>query len=224
MNTTIRNLFALFSGISIACIGSVAVEAQSPKVGFSFGNSITMKITKFIGDCPGTQRFYESVNFNSSVYPPMSGRQVKLENVSPGTSGERPWALRGYDQPQGSENTDIILGSSHEDRYFNLVSGENTINFDIIESGQILEQGVFNVFVNVNETQETRNRTWTSETYCMTNNSTYMDGCEYPGVREKGTCPNGGNPVYRNAHSIYSNSNNNNNESDLNNLIKAIFQ
>ena len=70
-----------------------------------------------------------------------------LKNLS---FGEDIYSIRKYDTNKGSQQIDITRGKSHSNKFFIVKAGNNSINYEIINSQNnlLLEEGNFDLYVN----------------------------------------------------------------------------
>ncbi|BAU15016.1 TPR repeat-containing protein [Leptolyngbya sp. NIES-3755] len=94
-----------------------------------------------------------TARFFSKTAPPAAGLRVIIRNATSGINQTpSPYTDRGYDQGDLSESFVIQQNTAHDSRYFAMISGLNTLTYEIKRGNEVLETGTFTVMM----TPETR--------------------------------------------------------------------
>ena len=130
-------------------------------------NSATVIETVYVGQCPGVKRTNPEAWFQSESTTTAEGLRVKLENISPGMDPNRiPYADRSYAKGPTSEHTWLDIASRHRGQTFSVQAGVNDIQYTIKNGDKVVESGVFQVDIQINQISEPRYPQCTWRTNC----------------------------------------------------------
>jgi len=133
----------------------VGIETSNSNSIYSLGISRTI----YTGECPGSRQYPITGYFVSDTHPPTPGARVKLTNMSRGLSPDSPpYTLREYSRGRASQAFEIALGDKHRTRHFVVRPGQNTMQYEIMKNGNVINYGTFNIGVFVRENQEYRGK------------------------------------------------------------------
>lgn len=119
-------------------------------------NLVKFKQVEYVGQCPGTviTGNLPKGRFQSSTTSPNSNRRVIIKNVTSGMENNPyPYTDRNYESGDFSERFDFGLDSSHRNKFFSVLEGENKLKYAIQqkenEKENILEEGELMVQVEI---------------------------------------------------------------------------
>ncbi len=150
------------------------VETEPPpEIGWEFLgsrelNQVEINETKYKGECPGYSWSSREARFTSSTTPPARKRRVIVRNITRGVASDPyPYTDREYYEGRSSEGTEIIFGIKHHSKYFRVLDGENTFEYEIKERDRVLESGVFTAVIKRNINVRQRDSYPITKSVCM---------------------------------------------------------
>lgn len=205
-----RSLILL--GLSSLAVGSLVPfsVAQSPQpvapdpiqlqpvaeVGWEFEgvrtlNRVMMYDDEFYGECPGKTWYAINARFLSSKTPPGPNRRVTVRAVTRGISSNPfPYTDREYDKGRSSEATRVAFGTQHDNGYFRVLPGENEFEYEIKESGRVIDSGRFTAQIAQNRRSLQRDATLYRDRVCA-NTGVSLEACADIRNRTQYRCPDG---------------------------------
>jgi hypothetical protein len=197
------NLFASVLLLPLMTLGGIlaqppAIAAESPvaapEIGLEFAgsrelNRTTIVDTEYTGDCPGVEVGTREARFSSTKTTPNEHRRVTVKNMTRGL-GETPYTDREYDKGRVSEGTVMQFGTEHDSKYFIVMPGENTFQYEIRERDRVMDTGTFLTTIERSLNRVERNATWMSDEVCA-NTSVSNSVCADMRQRRQYKCPSG---------------------------------
>ncbi|WP_229424058.1 hypothetical protein [Moorena producens] len=145
----------------------------APEIGWEFLgsrelNQVEINETKYKGECPGYSWSSREARFTSSTTPAARKRRVIVRNITRGVASDPyPYTDREYYEGRSSEGTEIIFGTKHHSKYFRVLDGENTFEYEIKERDRVLESGVFTAVIKRNVDVRQRDSYPITKSVCM---------------------------------------------------------
>lgn len=169
-----------------------------PEVGWVFLgqrelNQTVLQEVEYFGDCPGEEVATVEARFTSAQTPPADKRRVMIRNITRGMDSDPyPYTDREYEEGGLSEATNMRFGLEHSGRYFHVMPGENTFEYEIRVSrrGAVLESGTFTAYIGRELQRVQRDATYGEDRVCA-NPNVALDVCADIRDRHKWSCPNG---------------------------------
>ena len=156
-------------------------------IGHSNLNQIVIPVDSYFGECPGRKVYPIKAMFTSTNTSTAPGRRVIVRNVSLGIYNDPlPYTDREYDSDRVSEITKISIGVKHRGRYFVVLEGLNTFEYEIKEGERVMERGSFTAMVKESVRYVQRNGVWEERKYCASN--VPLHECKYEDIKIKRTC------------------------------------
>ena len=121
-----------------------ATEVGIESEGQTVLNLITIPYYQYTGECPGEA--YGSIKgwFTSSETVPTTNRRVIIRNISRGMSPEEPpYTDREYFKGRASEGIAMRFGNQHDDRFFRVLPGLNTFEYEVRNGDTVIKRGLF---------------------------------------------------------------------------------
>ncbi|NEQ86762.1 MAG: hypothetical protein F6K26_43920, partial [Moorea sp. SIO2I5] len=145
----------------------------APEIGWEFLgsrelNQVEINETKYKGECPGYSWSSREARFTSSTTPPARKRRVIVRNITRGVASDPyPYTDREYYEGRSSEGTEMSFGKRHHSKYFHVLDGENTFEYEIKERDRVLESGVFTAVIKRNVDVRQRDSYPITKSVCM---------------------------------------------------------
>ena len=150
------------------------VETEPPpEIGWEFLgsrelNQVEINETKYKGECPGYSWSSREARFTSSTTPPARKRRVIVKNITRGVASDPyPYTDREYYDGRYSEGTEMSFGKRHHSKYFHVLDGDNTFEYEIKERDRVLESGVFTAVIKRNINVRQRDSYPITKSVCM---------------------------------------------------------
>ncbi|MBD2463796.1 hypothetical protein H6G89_22605 [Oscillatoria sp. FACHB-1407] len=154
-------------------------------------NDITLTTFQYTGECPGRVNPEVTAWFKSEQTPPGRRRRVIIRNVTPGVRpSEQPFTNREYDEGTISESFLIEFGTSHSNRRFRVLEGENEFQYEILERRNVIESGRFYAYFENNVQTQARNSTFQTQQVCA-NAAVPIGACADVRTLNRWSCPDG---------------------------------
>ncbi|WP_293095979.1 hypothetical protein [Moorena sp. SIOASIH] len=144
-----------------------------PEIGWEFLgsrelNQVEIHETKYKGECPGYSWSSREARFTSSTTPPARKRRVIVRNITRGVASDPyPFTDREYYEGRSSEGTRMSFGTKHHSKYFHVLNGENTFEYEIKERNRVIESGVLTAVIKRNVDVRQRDSYPITKSVCM---------------------------------------------------------
>lgn len=203
MQASGKYLFIVGLGSTLALLIALAPSTaqSSPEIGWEFLgsrelNQAEIRQIEYRGECPGQDSSPQEAQFTSSETPPAPRRRVIVKNITRGVSSDPyPYTDRKYNRGRSSEATEMIFGTSHGDRYFRVLEGENEFEYEIRERKRVIDSGKFTAVIKKNLEVRQRDAIVTSQPACI-NSSVPLSVCADVRTRIERRCPNQPQALY----------------------------
>ncbi len=172
------------------------VEPPPPALGWEFlgdrtPNHVTLDEVEYTGDCPGEDIATIDARFFSDAIPTARRRRVIVRNITRGLDDDPyPYTDREYEAGRLSEETNMRFGTDHSGRYFHVLPGENTFEYEIKDRREVIDAGQFTATIERNLRRVERNAAWKEDRACA-NDSVATNVCADLRDRRQLRCPDG---------------------------------